>query len=287
MTTFAKGLTWGEGPRWSGEALWVSDPQGGTLCSGVPGDWTVNQLSSQSNGLWFLPDGRLAGSIMRENRIGIWDGRDFGPHADLSKIATGPLGDLVGDTAGGLYVDDVGYAAHLGEDPIPGRVIYIDPNGVGRVAAEGIEFPNGLALIDEGKTLVVAETWAQRLTAFNVGVDGSLSGKRLYADLSLVVGPEARPDGICAAPQGGVWVATLTGHTVARVDGASVLELVSTGHGFPIACCTDGAANLWVTIADSGGLPVMEAVANKTVTTTVQLFDMQQLRVLSNGVKDD
>jgi sugar lactone lactonase YvrE len=274
---YATGLTWGEGPRWSGEALWVSDPQGGTLCHGVEGSWTVEVLTSQSNGLWFLPDGRLAGSIMRENRIGIWDGKDFAPYVDLSELATGPLGDLVGDAAGGLYVDDVGFAAHLGEDPKPGRLIYVDPHGDARVAAEGIEFPNGLALIDDGRTLVVAETWEQRLTAFSVGPDGSLTEKRPYADLSQVVGPEARPDGICAAPQGGVWVSTLTGHAVARIDGDSLLDLVSTGDGFPIACCTDGDTRLWVTVADGGGLPVMEAVANKSVKTTVQVFDTTNL----------
>lgn len=273
VSVYATGLTWGEGPRWSGDALWVSDPQGGTLCSGVPGDWTVRDLSSQSNGLWFLRDGRLAGSIMRENRVGIWDGEAFGPYADLADIAVGPLGDMVGDAVGGLYVDDVGYALHLAEEPVPGRIIYVDPHGSARVAAEGIEFPNGLALIDDGQTLVVAETWAQRLKAFSVGTDGTLSSPRVYANLADIIGPDARPDGICAAPQGGVWVATLTGHSVARVEGGELLELVETGAGFPIACCTDGASNLWVTVADGGGLPVLEAVANKTVTTTIELFD--------------
>ncbi len=286
MTTYATGLTWGEGPRWSGDALWLSDTQGGTLCHGVPGDWTVHQLTSQSNGLGFLPDGRLAGSVMRENRVGIWDGQEFAAYADLSRIATGPLGDMIGDVSGGLYVDDVGFAAHLGEDPKPGRVIYVDAHGDSQVAADNIEFPNGLALIDGGKTLVIAETWAQRLTAFSVGADGSLSEQRLYADLSQVVGPEARPDGICHAPQGGVWVATLTGHAVARVDGDSLLDVVSTGDGFPVACCTDGDTRLWVTIADGGGLPVMEAVANKSVTTSVELFDTSDLPAAGRSAND-
>lgn len=106
------------------------------------------------------------------------------------------------------------------------------------MAAEDVEFPNGLAIIDDGRTLVVAETWAQRLTAFTVGVDGQLTDRRLFADLAALVHPEARPDGICAAAQG-VWVCTLSAHAVALVDESGRLDRIGTGEGQPVACCLD------------------------------------------------
>ena len=273
MSRYADGLTWGEGPRVHDGSLWVSDPQGGVIWTDSGGGWHSLPLQSQSNGLWFLPDGRLVGAIMRERRVGLWTGSDFGEYADLSGLVTGPLGDMIGDERGGLYVDDVGYAAHLGEDPKPGRLVYVDPRGAARVAADGIEFPNGLALIDAGRTLVVAETWVQRLTAFTVGPDGVLTDQRLYADLAALVHPEARPDGICAGPSG-VWVCTLTAQSVVLVDADGVQTSIGTGDGYPIACCLDGESRLLVTVAESGGIPVMEAVANKTVRTHVEAFDL-------------
>jgi sugar lactone lactonase YvrE len=253
--------------------LWVSDTQKGGIWTDSGGTWTFTPLAAQSNGLWFLPDGRLAGAIMRENRVGLWDGAGFGSYADLSTVAAGPLGDMVGDRHGGLYVDDVGYAAHLGEPPRPGRLIYVTPDGRATVAAEGVEFPNGLAVIDDGRTLVVAETWLQRLTAFTIGEDGQLTDRRVFADLAAAVHPEARPDGICAAAHG-VWVCTLTARTVALVDRSGQLaQMIGTGDGYPIACCLDTAGRLFVTVAESGGIPVMEAVANKTVKTHVEVYE--------------
>jgi sugar lactone lactonase YvrE len=272
MSRYGDGLTWGEGPRWSDGALWVSDPQKGGIWTDSGGTWTFTALAAQSNGLWFLPDGRLVGAIMRENRVGLWDGAGFGSYADLSAVAVGPLGDMVGDGHGGLYVGDVGYAAHLGEQPRSGRLIYVNPGGQATVAAEDVEFPNGLAIIDDGRTLVVAETWVQRLSAFTIGEDGQLTDRRLFADLAAVVHPEARPDGICAAPNG-VWVCTLTAHAVALVGQSGLLAQIGTGDGYPIACCVDTDGRLFVTVAESGGIPVMDAVANKTVKTHIEVYE--------------
>ncbi|WP_327129355.1 SMP-30/gluconolactonase/LRE family protein [Streptomyces sp. NBC_01727] len=275
MTTYAEGLTWGEGPRHHAGALWVSDPQGGKLWTDASGTWEGLALDSQSNGLWFLPDGRLAAAMQRECRVGIWDGTGFGEYADLQHVATGPLGDMVGDSQGGLYVDDVGYAAHLGEEPKPGRLIYVRPNGDAVIAAEGIEFPNGLAIIDDGQTLVVAETWRQRLIAFDIDSKGALSNRRPYSDLRATVSLEARPDGICAAEDGGVWVATLHAHTIAHVRENSLINTIDTGDAFPIACCFDApTSRLYATVAYSGGLPIMEAIARKRVHSTVEVFDV-------------
>ncbi|WP_214410272.1 SMP-30/gluconolactonase/LRE family protein [Sphaerisporangium fuscum] len=272
MKQYATGMTWGEGPRWHHGALWLSDTQGGKLWTDHDGSWKARDLDSPSNGLWFLPDGRLTAAMMHEKRIGVWTGERFTTYADLSALATGPLGDLVGDRQGNLYVDDVGFAAHAGEPPRPGRLLRAATDGSVTVVAEGIEFPNGLAFLDDGRTLIVAETSAQRLTAFTVDSDGTLGDRRLYADIAGLVGVDARPDGIWATPHG-VWVATTTGHAVALVRDNTLITTIDTGSAFPIACCGDGGDRLFVTLADTGGRPLSEALAARAVETTVAVVE--------------
>ncbi|MGW7531681.1 SMP-30/gluconolactonase/LRE family protein [Amycolatopsis sp. NPDC054798] len=271
MKPYRTGMIWGEGPRWHQGALWLSDTQGSRLWTDHGGNWSAMQLESPANGLWFLPDGRLTAAMMHENRIGVWTDGQFATYADLSGVATGPLGDLVGDEQGNLYVDDVGFGA--GQAPRPGRLLRVAVDGSVTVAAENIDFPNGLAFIDNGRTLIVAETTAQRLTAFTVGADGTLTDRRLYADLAELVGPHARPDGIWPVPEG-IWVATTTGHAVVLVQDNEMRTKISTGAAFPIACCSDGD-RLFVTLADTGGRPLLEALAAKAVQTTVAELELE------------
>lgn len=274
MRRYATGMAWGEGPRWHRGALWLSDTQGSRLWTDRDGTWKATDLDSPSNGLWFLPDGRLTAAIMHDKRIGVWAGDRFGTYADLESVATGPLGDLVGDWQGNLYVDDVGFAAHLGEPPRPGRLVRVALDGSATVVAEDIEFPNGLAVIDDGGTLIVAETAAQRLTAFTIDADGTLGDRRPYADIADLVGLDARPDGIWATPQG-VWVATTTGHAVALVRDGTLITRIDTGSAYPIACCCDDdASRLFVTLADTGERPLYGALAAKAVETTVAVVEL-------------
>ncbi|MEV0398487.1 SMP-30/gluconolactonase/LRE family protein [Actinoallomurus sp. NPDC050550] len=273
MKQYATGMAWGEGPRWHHGALWLSDTQGGRLWTDHDGSWKATELDSPSNGLWFLPDGRLTAAMVHEKRIGAWTGERFTTYADLSALATGPLGDLVGDPQGNLYVDDVGFAAHAGEPPRPGRLLRVATDGSATVVAEDVEFPNGLAFIDNGRTLVLAETAAQRLTAFTVDSDGMLGDRRLYADIAGLVGADARPDGIWATPHG-VWVATTAGHAVALVRDNTLITAIDTDSAFPIACCSDGENRLFVTLADTGGRPLFEALAAKAVETTVAVVEL-------------
>lgn len=277
MTKHASGMMWGEGPRWRDGALWLSDTQGSRLWTDASGVWAPIDVKSVPNGLWFLPDGRLVGAMMHEQRIGLWTGTDWETYADLSHLRPGPLGDLVGDRSGNLYVDDVAYSLPKGEQPRPGRLIFVGANRESSVAADDLRFPNGLAFLEDGKTLVVAETTAQRLTSFRVDDRGNLSGPRLYADMAALVAPAAMPDGICAT-QDGIWVATLGGHAIALVNDGKLLRSIDTGAAFPIACCTDRKNRLFVTVADTAGQPLMEAVASKTVSTSVFAYDLKKMR---------
>lgn len=274
MITYAEGLRWGEGPRWHAGALWVSDTQGSRLWTDQTGTWQATDLVSPSNGLWFLPDGSLVAAMMHERRVGIWKGDHFDVYADLSELARGQLGDMVGDEHGNLFLDDLGDPASGNAAYHPGRLLRVGADGTAGVAADDLHFPNGLAFLDHGATLIVAETAAQRLTAFDVDEHGSLDRRRRYADISALVGPEARPDGIWPADDG-VWVATTTGRRVVKVRDGALIESYDTTPELPIACCADDAtARLFVTLADTAGRPLLEALTDKEVSTRVATIDL-------------
>lgn len=271
MSVYAGGMVWGEGPRWHDGALWLSDTQGGKLWTNASGEWSATPVDSTSNGLWFLPDGRLVGAMMHERRLAVWRDGAWETYVDLAPLGVGPLGDMVGDEQGNLYVDDVGFNAPAGETPKPGRIVLVRPDGGATVAAEDVEFPNGLAIIEDGRTLVVAETFRQRLRAFDIGPDGRLERPRTFADVADLLGPDARPDGIWPAADG-VWVATTAGTCVALIAQDRLLATIDTSPGMPIACCLRDDGDLIVTVADTSGLPLMEAIAQKAVATTAQIF---------------
>lgn len=272
MKEYATGMTWGEGPRWHDGALWLSDTQGARLWTDASGAWRSVSLDSPSNGLWFLPDGRLVGAMMHERRVGEWDGRRWRAYADLAALGAGPLGDMTGDCDGNLYVDDVAFHAAVGEPPVAGRIILVRPDRSAEVAAQDVEFPNGLALIDDGRTLVVAQTAARCLTAFDVLADGTLGARRLYADLAALVGLGAHPDGIWPATRG-VWVATTSAQAVVRVGEGELYETVSTAPLLPIACCLRGDGALIATAADTRGAPLIDALKARLVTTSAVIID--------------
>jgi sugar lactone lactonase YvrE len=274
MTKYASGMMWGEGPRWRDGALWLSDTQGSRLWTDASGVWAPTELESVSNGLWFLPDGRLVGALMHEQRIGVWTGAGWDTYADLSHLRPGPLGDLVGDSNGNLYVDDVAYALHKGEKPRPGRLLFVGADRASRVVVDDLNFPNGLTFLHDERTLVVAETTSKRLTSFRVDEHGDLHDRRLYADVAALVGSNAAPDGIWAT-QDRVWVATLGGHAVVLVHDGKLVRSIDTGEAFPIACCSDDNSRLFVTIADTAGQSLMDAVACKAISTSVFVYEIE------------
>ncbi|MBV9603487.1 MAG: SMP-30/gluconolactonase/LRE family protein [Solirubrobacterales bacterium] len=267
-------MRWGEGPRWRDGVLWLSDTQGSKLWTDSSGSWQATELESPCNGLAFLPDGRLVAAMMKEPRICVWTGHELAPYAELPG-ARAPLGDMTVDAAGNLYVDEVGYNRHLGEAPRPGRILRVAADRAVTTAATDVDFPNGLAVIDGGRTLVVAETWKQRLLAFTVAAEGSLVERRVYADVATLLGPDARPDGIWPAGDRGVWACCLTANRVVQIDDGQVVRSLDTGSGLAIACCADAeGSRLFVTVADTAGLELNDAIAAGAVSTTVIIYDL-------------
>jgi len=156
-------------------------------------------------------------------------------HADLSKLASFHCNDMVTDGAGRSYVGNFGYDLLTGAPQKPAEIVLVEPDGRARVAATGLDFPNGTVVTADGRTLVVGESMGHRLTAFSVAADGSLSNRRVWAELG-----EAVPDGIALDAESAIWVASPFTRELLRVrEGGEIAER----HKFeamPIACALGG-----------------------------------------------
>lgn len=159
------------------------------------------------------------------------DGESTSTITDLALWHPGLSNDLVTSSAGISYVGNIGYDHHLGDTPRPTVLTAVDTAGNVNVVAEDVFVPNGMVITPDGLTLILAESMGHRLTAFDIEPDGSLSGRRIFADLGRAV-----PDGICLDADGGVWYASPRGREVVRVlEGGAVTDRVSTGDRFAVA----------------------------------------------------
>jgi sugar lactone lactonase YvrE len=230
LTTLAEGFCFGEGPRWFEGLLWFSDMLGEAVHTvNLRGDLTTLPLPGHHpSGLGFRPDGTLLIVSGEQRRLLRYDGYTVEPVADLSGLVPAALGDMVIDDTGRAYV---GSQARSG-----GVIARVDPDDSVAIVAEGLDFPNGMAITEDRTTLIVAESTARRLTAFSVGTDGSLSDRRIFAD-----GLDGPPDGICLDAEGGVWVAMTLAHSFERVAaGGTVTDRIDMGDRTAIACTLGG-----------------------------------------------
>ena len=247
MRTLLDGLWFGEGPRWHEDRLWFSDLHGHRIIStGLNGEvrTEVELTDDEPSGLGWLPDGRLLVVAMESQQLRRRepDG-SLAVHADLSSIARGSLNDMISDSAGIAYVGDMGNRIQEGGDRQPGQTIAVRPDGTWFVAADGLESPNGHILTPDERVLLVAESAAARITAFDRGTDGSLSNRRVYAELQpSTQGPAfAPPDGICLDADGAVWVADPIGARVFRaLPGGQTTEEHRFNGLIPVACVLGG-----------------------------------------------
>ena len=201
----------------------------------------------------WLPEGRLLVTCGVERRL-VAQAPDgvLQPYTDLtSVVARGAINEIVIDGRGNSFVNGSGYDMMAGEDPAPGPIVCVTPDGMGRTVAEDIHFGNGMAITADDSTLIVAESHAARLTAFSIGADGSLSNRRVWADL----GEGAAPDGICLDGDGAVWYADVPNkHCVRVAEGGEVLDVVQADRGC-FACMLGGAngSTLFIAAAEWAG----------------------------------
>lgn len=239
-----------EGLRWHDGELWFSDLRSRDVWSWAPASGLTRRafIPGQPSGLgWWADDTLLVSSMLDGLLVAVRpSGKDI--VASLGRMTTGPINDMLVDAAGRAYVGSLGFDptyAHLGPDDLtPERIgsavqavplLLVGPDGSVTVAADDLVVPNGMALLDEGRTLVVAETLLGRLTAFDVATDGRLVNRRVHAELP---GP---PDGICAGGDGTVWAGLLMAERFVQVSATGeIIAEVATPGRVAVDCALGG-----------------------------------------------
>ncbi len=231
-------LTFPEGPRWHEGRLWFSDFYAHEVVAvDMAGQReTIVKVPGQPSGLGWTPDGRLLVVSMTDRRLLRLDPGGLVEVADLSALANYHCNDMVVDEQGGAYVGNFGFNSHDGSEFKAADLIRVDPDGAVSVAAEGLAFPNGSVITPDGGTLIVGETRGNILSAWDRAADGTLSNRRVWADLN-----GGFPDGICLDADGAVWVADPRNKETIRVlEGGEVTDRVSTGEMGSFACMLGG-----------------------------------------------
>ena len=162
--------------------------------------------------IYWMPDGRLLivsggdGRLLRRERDG-----SLLTHADLGRLSRHPWNEIVVDGRGNIYLNGIGFDFPAGAFA-PGIIALVASDGSVRQVADGVAFPNGMAVTPDGGTLIVAESYASRLTAFDIAADGGLSNRRVWAEVG-----NDHPDGICLDAEGAVWYADVGTKRCVRV----------------------------------------------------------------------
>jgi sugar lactone lactonase YvrE len=224
LKTLIDGLAFAEGPRWRDGKLFFSDMHAHqVLAVDMAGRRElICEVPERPSGLGWLPDGRMLVVSMRDRKLMRLDRDGLKMVADLSKLAPFDCNDMVVDARGRAYVGNFGFDLHGNEAPRATTLVMVSADGVARIVAEDLMFPNGMVITPGGKTLIVGETFAARLTAFDIGADGSLANRRIWAELG-----GSPPDGICLDADNAIWVACPTKSEVIRVkQGGEVTERI-------------------------------------------------------------
>ncbi|MEO0882882.1 MAG: SMP-30/gluconolactonase/LRE family protein [Pseudomonadota bacterium] len=225
----ADGFAFLEGPRWRDGALWMSDMHGDAVYRlTLDGHYEkILDVPNQPSGLGWLPNGNmlivsmLDKKILRRTPEGV-----VTEHADISALVPERINEMHVDPEGRAWIGNFGFGLDEGEPPQSTVLVRVDPNGDACVVAEELFFPNGTTTLADQTTLIVAETFGRKLTAFDIGTSGELTGRRVWAEM-----PErAVPDGICLDAEGGIWVASpTTGEALRIVEGGEVTARIDTG----------------------------------------------------------
>ncbi len=264
--TLLSGLVIGESPRWREGRLWLSNWGAGEIVAVAPDgrsetmvdvpttlpfcfDWT-------SDGTLLVVSGPEAKLLRREP-----GDPSLVVHADLGAISGHPWNEIVVDGRDHAYVNGIGFDMMAGEAPGPGIIALLTADGELRQVAQDLAFPNGMVITPDNRTLIVSESHAQRLTAYDIEPDGSLANRRVWAEL------EGYPDGICLDDEGAVWVGAMT--TCIRVrEGGEVTHSVPLDRScFACALGGDDGRTLFAIAAEWNGPEAMTGSRTGIVAT--------------------
>ncbi|MEO7132210.1 MAG: SMP-30/gluconolactonase/LRE family protein [Dermatophilaceae bacterium] len=254
ITTLLSEFSYLECPRWHDGRIWFVDFYTYRVLSAAEDGTDVRleaDVPGQPSGLGWLPDGRLLVVSMRDARIlrREPDG-SLVTHADLSAHVTGHVNDMVVDAEGRAFVGNFGFDLMGGADLRTTNLLRVDPDGSVSEVAQGLYFPNGSVITDDG-VLLVDETLGNRVSAFDIAPDGSLGARRDWASFGDLPSDPAfdqvlaavvlAPDGCCLDAEGAVWIADAIGGRVVRVrEGGEILEEIQPGTGV-FACMLGGS----------------------------------------------
>src|SRR5919206_3705576 len=231
------GIALGESPRWHDGRLWFSDWGAHEVVAvDLEGkSEVIVRVPSFPFCIDWLPDGRLL-IVSARDRLLLRREPDGSlvTHTDLSGLSGYPWNDIVVDGRGNAYIGNIGFDFPGGEFA-PGILALVAPDGSARRVAEGVAFPNGIVVTPDNSTLILAESYSNRLTAFDIAADGGLSNRRAWADLG-----DGVPDGICLDAEGAVWYGDVPNKRCVRVrEGGEVLQTIDLDRGC-FACMLGG-----------------------------------------------
>ncbi|QPC87294.1 SMP-30/gluconolactonase/LRE family protein [Mesorhizobium sp. NBSH29] len=258
---FATGLAFGESPRWHDNRLWVANWGTGEIVT-INDEGNTEIVFSINATLPYsfdwLPDGRMLvvsgrdGLLLRQDRDG-----SLVTHANLKHLSQSPWNEIVVDGRGNIYVNGGGPQPSPGENFGPGTIVLIRPDGSITEVADDIAFANGMAVAADKRTLILAESHGQRLTAFDIADDGTLANRRVWAYL------DGFPDGICIDSEGAVWYADVPNQRCVRVcEGGKVLDTITVDRAC-FACMLGGdeRKTLYIMAAEWRGFDQMVSPA--------------------------
>jgi sugar lactone lactonase YvrE len=240
LQTLLTGIAFGESPRWHEDRLWFSDWGAHEVVAvDLEGKREVIvRVPSFPFCIDWLPNGRLLivsggnGLLLRRELDG-----SLVTHADLTSLSDHPWNEIVVDGRGNAYINSIGFDFPGGEFAT-GIIALVTPDGSARQVADGVAFPNGMVVTPDNSTLILAESYGKRLTAFDIAADGGLSNRRVWADLD-----GGYPDGICLDAEDAVWFGDVPNKRCVRVrEGGEVLQTIDLDRGC-FACMLGGGDN--------------------------------------------
>jgi sugar lactone lactonase YvrE len=253
-------LIFPESPRWHDDRLWIADwGAQEMLAVDLQGQSDViAHVPSFPFSIDWLPDGRLLivsasdEQLLRRERDG-----SMMVHANLIGLADHPWNEIVVDARGNAYINNIGFDFPEGEFAT-GIIAVVTPDGTARQVADDVAFPNGMVVTPDNATLIVAESYGSRLTAFDITPDGSLANRRVWADLN-----GGAPDGICLDAEGAIWYGDVPNKCCVRVrEGGEVLQTIELDRGcFACMLGSEGKQTLFLIVNEWSGPESMAAGA--------------------------
>ena len=269
-TILMDGLTFGEGPRWHEEKFYFSDFYSHKVFSlDMEGNSEVIvEVPAQPSGLGWMPDGTMLIVSMKDKKLLSFNKNTLSEVADLSNLAGFHCNDMVVDDQGNAYIGNFGFNTYSGEEIRPANLILVRPGEDPCLAADDLLFPNGTVITPDGKTLIVGETYAARLTAFDINQDATLSNRRVWADFTLDAdeGDIPLPDGMCLDAEGAIWVASPSTAEVIRIrEGGVILDRISVEtNAYACMLGGDDLKTLFICTSNASGVDPESALREKS-----------------------